>query len=206
MPKELFFKISTSKRNKLLEACISEFTTKQFSDVSVNTIIKKTGISRGSFYTYFENLEECFTYIIKDVRDQRIKCGLSLLTEEKNDYFSMLRKLYAFDYDNYSESGKYSLFKNYIYFLQSNHAGNLKDNMIIDLMKSLKQKGINFNEIMGIESLNLSEEEFLDLIEVVILLMVNTFLKSENEGLSKEESIRLFNRRIDLIEFGVRKK
>jgi AcrR family transcriptional regulator len=206
MPKELFFNISVEKRSRFIEAAREEFTTKQFKDVSVNTIVKKAGISRGSFYTYFENLEECFTYIIKDVRDERFKYGMKLLQEVNSDYFSLVRNLFEYDYDAYSASGKYSLFKNYIYFLQSHQFGNMKDNLIIDLIKSLKKQGINFKELFNVTALNVNEEEFLDLIEVVILLMVNTFLKSESEQLSKEETIRLFNKRIDYIEFGVKRR
>lgn len=206
MPKELFFNIKPEKRNRFVKAARDEFTSKPFSAVSVNTIVKKAGISRGSFYTYFENLEECFTYIIKDVRDTRFKYATTLFMEEQNDYFSFVRLLFEFDFDVFKESGQYSLFKNYIYFLQSNQFGNLKDVMILDFFKTLKSKGINFMDVLNVKDLHLDEADFLDLIEVVILIMINTFLKAENEQLSKEETIRLFNRRIDFIEFGCKNK
>jgi len=98
------------------------------------------------------------------------------------------------------------LFKNYIYYLQSNKAGNLKDNIILDLIKTLKSKDISFLDIFDIESFNINEQEFLDLFEVILILMVNTFLKAETEGLNKQTTITLFNKRIDYIEFGIRKK
>lgn len=204
MPKELFFNISDTKRTRFLDAARYEFTSKQFNEVSVNTIVKRAGISRGSFYTYFDNLEECFTYIIRDIRDSRFKYILSLAVEVNNDYFTLVRKVFEYDYDAYKESGNYSLFKNYIYFLQSNQFGNMKENMILDLFMKLKSQGVNIAEVFNLKSMSLSEEEFFDVIEVVLLIMVNTFLKSENEQLSKEETIKLFNRRIDFIEFGVK--
>jgi AcrR family transcriptional regulator len=206
MPKELFFNISNEKRERFLDAAREEFTNKSFMDVSVNTIVKRAGISRGSFYTYFDNLDACFTYILKDVRDKRFQYAMTLLDSCDRNYFTLVRKVFENDYDAFSKSGKYSLFKNYIYYLQSNKAGNLKDNMILDLIKNLKSKGINFVEIFDIGSLNINEQEFLDLFEVVLLLMVNTFLKAENEGLDKASAVALFNKRIDFLEFGVRQK
>ncbi len=206
MPKELFFKISEEKRNKLTNVCKSEFKEKSFDHVSVNTIIKKAGISRGSFYTYFDDLEECFSFIVRDIRDKRFKYGYKLLNDANNDYFSLVRKLYEYDYDLYKEGGEYSLFKNYIYFMQSNQHGNLRNNMIIDLIKKLREDDVDFEELFSIKKLNMTSEQFFDLVEVVILIMINTFLKAENENLSKEDSIKLFNQRLDLIEYGVRSK
>lgn len=205
MPKPLFFNISDDKRERFLNAARAEFTHKAFMEVSVNTIVKRAGISRGSFYTYFDNLDACFTYIIKDLRDKRIQYAMTLLESCDNNFFTLIRKVFAYDYDAFRESGKYSLFKNYIYYLQSSKAGNFKENMIIDLINNLKRKGINLIDTLNIKSLNINEEEFLDLIEVVLLLMVNTFLKAESEGLDKQTAVSLFNKRIDYIEFGVRK-
>ncbi|QWB96201.1 TetR/AcrR family transcriptional regulator [Mycoplasmatota bacterium] len=205
MPKPLFFNISDDKRERFLNAARAEFTHKSFMEVSVNTIVKRAGISRGSFYTYFDNLDACFTYIIKDLRDKRFQYAMTLLESCDNNFFTLVRKVFANDYDAFSESGKYSLFKNYIYYLQSNKAGNLKDNMILDLITTLKNKGVDFIDIFDIKSFNINEQEFLDLFEVVLLLMVNTFLKAETEGLDKQTTVSLFNKRIDYIEFGVRK-
>jgi len=206
MPKSLFFNISDKKRERFLTAAREEFTHKPFMDVSVNSIIKRAGISRGSFYTYFDNLDACFTYIIKDLRDKRFQYAMTLLESCENNFFALVRKVFAYDYDAFRESGKYSLFKNYIYYLQSSKAGNFKENMIVDLINNLKSKDINFLDIFEIDSFNINEQEFLDLLEVVLLLMVNTFLKAETEGLDKQTTVALFNKRIDYIEFGVRKK
>lgn len=206
MPKELFFTISTEKREHIIKAATEEFTKKDFKDVSVNTIIKKAGISRGSFYTYFDDLGECFTYIVKDLRDTRFRYAVDLLKKEEGDYFSFVKELFLFDYDAFKESGRYLLFKNYMYYLQSNQTGTIKDDLILDLFQKLSKDGIHFFDLCKLSDLDMSENDFLDLVELVLLIMINTFLKSENEQLSKEKTISLFNKRVDLLEYGAKRK
>lgn len=206
MPKELFFKISIEKREHILKAATEEFTKKEFKDVSVNTIIKKAAISRGSFYTYFDDLGECFTYIIKDLRDTRFRYAVDILKKKDGDYFSFIKELFLFDYDTFKASGRYLLFKNYLYYLQSNQTVTIKDDLILDLFQKLSKDGIHFFDLCKLSDLDMKEDDFLDLIELVLLIMINTFLKSENEQLPKEETISLFNKRIELLEYGAKRK
>lgn len=204
MPKKMFFNISTEKQNMFLQAAMSEFTTKPFEQVSVNTIVKKANISRGSFYTYFDDLESLFNYIIKDVRNQRFIYAKKLVEECNGEYFTFIRNLFEYDFDNYSESGKYSLFKNYVHYIQSSKKGSLKTTLFIESLAQFA-KGKSLADVFNLDNLSINEEEFIDLVEMVFILMINTYLKTENEKLTKEESIRLFNKRIDFIEYGVRK-
>ncbi len=204
MPKQMFYNISEEKRKNFIEVAISEFTHKPFDKVSVNSIVKKAGISRGSFYTYFDDLEALFNFIFRDVRDQRLEYAKKLLMEYNGDYFTFIKNLFAYDYDNYSESGKYSLFRNYIHYIQIHKRGSLKDSMLIESISNFtKEKGIK--DIFNLDDLIVNQDEFIDLVEIIVLLMINTFLKAENEKLTKEETIHLFNKRISFIEFGIRK-
>ena len=170
----------------------------------MNTIIKKANISRGSFYTYFDDLEALFNYIFKEVRNDRYQYARNLLLESNGDYFSFIRKLFAYDFDNYSETGKYSLFRNYIHYIRSSKRGSLKNEVILESLAGFIEDN-NINSVFNIDALKITKEEFIDLLEIIVLLMINTFLKSENEKLSKDETISLFNKRISFIEYGVKK-
>jgi AcrR family transcriptional regulator len=63
MPKKMFYKIPVEKQEMFINAAIDEFTSKSFENTSVNSIIKKANISRGSFYNYFEDIEQLFNFI-----------------------------------------------------------------------------------------------------------------------------------------------
>lgn len=70
MPKEVFLKLPTEKQQKILSVLETEFKTKPFQKVNVKEIVEKSGIARGSFYQYFENLEDAyFTILEKETVD-----------------------------------------------------------------------------------------------------------------------------------------
>ena len=41
----------------------------RFTDVSVNQIVRRAGIPRGSFYQYFSDKEDLFAYLLEEVRN-----------------------------------------------------------------------------------------------------------------------------------------
>ena len=50
MPKNLFYKLSKEKKNKLIQSAKEVFIKNNYDDVSINEIVKKAKISRGGFY------------------------------------------------------------------------------------------------------------------------------------------------------------
>ena len=60
MPSARFLKLKGPKKIKILEAAMKEFLMHPVTMVSINQIIKSAGISRGSFYTYFEDKDDLF--------------------------------------------------------------------------------------------------------------------------------------------------
>jgi len=206
MPKKMFYNISAEKRKMFLETAISEFTSKPFEQVSVNTIVKKAGISRGSFYTYFEDLESLFKYIFQEIKIDRLKYGKEIFVESKGDIFEFFRKLFLYDFDAYTSNGRYTLFRNYIHYVHTVKKGSIKDYILFEAFKDLKAQGINIDKIISGNAYNLSQDDIIDLFEVVVILMMNTMIKSENEKLDKSDVIELFNKRLSYIEYGVRKE
>mgnify|MGYP003884814853 CR=1 FL=1 len=74
---------------------------------------------------------------------------------------------------------KYSLFKNYVHYIQSSKKGSLKTTLFIESLAQFA-KGKSLADVFNLEDLNINEEEFLDLVEMVFILMINTYLKTEN--------------------------
>ncbi|WP_349673577.1 TetR/AcrR family transcriptional regulator [Lacrimispora sp.] len=69
MPTQRFLHLPDIKREKIKRAAIQEFSRFSFSDVSINQIIKEADISRGSFYTYFEDKEDLLAYLLHDFQE-----------------------------------------------------------------------------------------------------------------------------------------
>lgn len=64
MPKATFFSLADSKRKRVYLACRSEFEKYPIYHAKVDHIVKALNISRGSFYQYFEDLQECYFYVL----------------------------------------------------------------------------------------------------------------------------------------------
>ena len=83
MPTQRFLNLKESKKNAILEAAANEFARVPYSAVSINQIIKEAEISRGSFYTYFEDKDDLMRYMLRGFRDTLRKKIFDYLEEEK---------------------------------------------------------------------------------------------------------------------------
>ena len=66
MPTERFDRLAPDKKKAILQAAVVEFSRVPFEKVSINKIIKNADISRGSFYTYFEDKRDLLQFVFKD--------------------------------------------------------------------------------------------------------------------------------------------
>jgi TetR/AcrR family transcriptional regulator len=58
--------MSFKKEKEVLLAALHEFSQYSYEDSSLNSIIKKSGISKGSFYHHFKNKYDIYIYVLKD--------------------------------------------------------------------------------------------------------------------------------------------
>ena len=91
---ETFLRLPEEKRNRFLEAAWEEFTTVPFSRVSINQIIRRARIPRGSFYQYFADKTDLFTYLLNTLRERLLNIFQDLLREAKGDVFLTAMKSY----------------------------------------------------------------------------------------------------------------
>ncbi|GAB4417090.1 MAG: TetR/AcrR family transcriptional regulator [Anaerolineales bacterium] len=76
MPKQTFFNLPDEKREVIINAAIEEFAVHGLENASTNRIVANSGISKGSFYQYFEDKQDVFMHLI------------TLLEQEKMAFFS----------------------------------------------------------------------------------------------------------------------
>lgn len=92
---ETFLRLPEEKRNRFLEAAWEEFTAVPYADASINKIIRRAGIPRGSFYQYFTGKTDLFAYLLNDIRDHFVQVFAKLLTQAEGDIFRV--QLLAYD-------------------------------------------------------------------------------------------------------------
>ena len=75
MPKKTFYNLPDEKRNTIINAATDEFIEHGLENASTNRIVAKSGISKGSFYQYFDDKRDLFMHL------------LTILEREKMAYF-----------------------------------------------------------------------------------------------------------------------
>lgn len=116
MPKETFYNLDQDKKSNITEVLISEFSEKPFEKVSVKAIVERLGIARGSFYQYFEDLEDSYFYILdKKTHDMHMLFMTSLMKND-GDIITSLNDFGLNIADNIFKDDCYNLYKNRFLF------------------------------------------------------------------------------------------
>jgi len=65
LPKNTFLNLPREKQDLIAREAVREFAANGYQRASLNTIVKRLGIAKGSLYQYFENKEALFLYIFE---------------------------------------------------------------------------------------------------------------------------------------------
>lgn len=84
---ETFLRLPEEKRRRFLDAAWEAFTTARFTDVSVNQIVRRAGIPRGSFYQYFTDKDDLLAYLLEEVRNCIKEKYRQVLQDNNGDLF-----------------------------------------------------------------------------------------------------------------------
>ncbi len=91
MPSERFKRLSVEKQKKIRDACLAEYTRTTIEKASLNRMIEDAGISRGSFYTYFDSKWDVLGYLCEDFINEFYECGVKCLEKSRGNVWEMLR-------------------------------------------------------------------------------------------------------------------
>jgi len=95
VPKDTFYNLPADKRALICQVAMAEFAEYEYELASINRIVNKSGISKGSFYQYFENKKELFLYLIQLGTEEKIKYISPVMgNPEEHDIFTLLREIY----------------------------------------------------------------------------------------------------------------
>jgi AcrR family transcriptional regulator len=95
MPKDTFFNLPEDKRTLICDVAIDEFAEYPFEQASVNRIVAKAGIAKGSFYQYFEDKQDLFLYVMQLITEEKLNY-ISPVTynPDEHDIFTLIRELF----------------------------------------------------------------------------------------------------------------
>ena len=200
MPSDTFLRLNADKREKLIDASFKEFSLYNFNDASINRIIKEAGISRGSFYMYFEDKKDLYFYLLEQYLEVLIDNMKKDLIKNKGDLFKMFQ-------DNIKES--YNSFKN-------NNINFFKKSLenITIMEESKKTFGFRDKRLLkelipniNLELLNDNAKKHIEVIFAINmhLLMVTLMKLLRNDSLD-EEIIKDYYEQLNILKYGCMKK
>ena len=202
MPTLTFNNLPEEKKNIIIEASIKEFKRALLTDASINKIIKDANISRGSFYTYFKDINDLYTYSLNSYKEKIIKTIKLALSETNGDLLETTKKSYEKILKLCSKDKQ--LFKNI--FLNFNYNVSIRNKMyeenlenkykIVELISQIKKENLNIN----------TEEELFYIIDIIIGFimhgLIDLFMDKEKEERVKE----ILDKQLEILKRGIYKE
>jgi len=198
MSTETFLRLPEEKRNRVLDAAWEEFTRVRYTDVSINKIILKARIPRGSFYQYFSDKEDLFAYLVDGIQEEMMELFLQFLKECRGDLF----RLFPMAYDRFltQNTAPNPALTRYSQLVKLNAGMDLEK--IIPCRKDDEFMASAWKEIDASRFRRKEPEE----VRLAFSMMVMAFGVSIMEGLNhpeeKENQRRELERRLDILRYG----
>lgn len=96
MVKQTFYNLTPEKQERIREAIIKEIDNKNYDEISINQIVKNAGISRGSFYQYFDDKRDIFYVVLREFSSELNNESRKFLSETKGDLFKTAELVFDF--------------------------------------------------------------------------------------------------------------
>lgn len=199
MAKQTFLNLSEDKRNMVVNALKKEFSRVPLKDALVSNIIIDAKIPRGSFYQYFNDIEDAFYYIIGEYSKDIKRKLLEHLEKNKGDIILSYRELYLYILnviDNPDDKEYFeNIFLNMNYEMEKMFTPNFNDGLNLIL-----------NHV-DISKLNISSKFGLGyILDIIESIMMTNIIQSYKRNLSKEKNKEIFERELALVCAGILKK
>ncbi len=199
MAKQTFLNLPEDKRNMVVSALKKEFSRVPLKDALVSNIIIDAKIPRGSFYQYFNDIEDAFYYIIGEYSKDIKRKLLEHLEKNKGDIILSYRELYLYILnviDNPDDKEYFeNIFLNMNYEIEKMFTPNFNDGLNLIL-----------NHV-DISKLNISSKFGLGyILDIIESIMMTNIIQSYKRNLSKEKNKEIFERELALVCAGILKK
>lgn len=199
MAKQTFLNLNEEKRKVVEESLKKEFSRVPLKDALVSNIVKCAKIPRGSFYQYFNDIDDAFYYVIGQYSKDIKKALLENIVRNKGDIIISYRQLYIYILDMIEKEENKDYFEKI--FLNMNYD--------IEIMFTPNfNEGLNvmLNQI-DITKLNIPSKFSLSyILDIIESVMMNNIVKSYKRNLSREKNIEIFEKELALVCAGILKK
>jgi AcrR family transcriptional regulator len=196
---ETFLRLPEEKRSRVLDAAWEEFTTVPFAEASINQIIRRAGIPRGSFYQYFTDKTDLFSYLLSTLRDHFVARYGELLAQVGGDPLGV--QLAAFDYFSANRQRPTPQLDRCVRVLQINAGIDLEELLAKRLMEEQGMESIW--ERMDTSGLQCQDRTFVrQVVTMANMMLGSAIMDSLSHPERWDDNRRELAERLEIIKFG----
>lgn len=204
MPTSTFLNLSKEKQDNIIEASLKEFKRVLLKDASINKIIKDANIPRGSFYNYFEDINDLYVYSISKYKSSFIGILEESLNKKNGDLLETTLEIYDKTIVICTNDENRQLIKNI--FLNLNYNILIKNRLECEQLGE-KYKLIELLEKIDRKNLNIkTEEELLYILDIIIDFLMHGFIEIFLNNKETTEVREKIKKQLDILKRGIYKE
>ncbi|MDF2907064.1 MAG: hypothetical protein K0R34_2385 [Herbinix sp.] len=199
---------SFERREELLDAALNEFAIKSYEEASLNTIIKNSGISKGTFYYHFADKQTLYLFLleasvskkwdyINEKYGSNSDFGLDGSIFDKFKIQARIAAEFAIQYPKYHELGQ----------MFSKERGNPIYDVALLKLGGDSEKVIGAMIEKEFEAGNFKEEYSKDFLVRTLSYLFTHFheIYNREEDFALESMLSLLDSYVNMIRFGIEK-
>lgn len=120
MIKKTFFNLPTEKRDRIIREIKREFADYQVDKISINRIIQRANISRGSFYQYFDDKADLVTVVTSEFSDYMYNVISQSMRNSGGDVFRLPMDMFNGTMEFVQRGDNFAIYKNLFANIKAN--------------------------------------------------------------------------------------
>lgn len=194
MPSDTFYRLPGPKRKRIFDGVVDLILNHPLEELTISHVVRQTGIPRGSFYQYFESLEDTLRYIYQTYIETFEAFKLDQVKGQNMTLMEYFDQSFDIDYQFFTTSQFQDI---YLKLMQSRKFVGLDlvvhEKARIDFIKILLQ------EIDTSQFSHLSEQEIIWIYMLYVRIKNQEMQRIISGTISHEEGLKTFRFYLNLI-------
>lgn len=198
MPTRTFMNLSKEKRIRILRSAKKEFSRVPVEKAVIANIVKDAKIPRGSFYQYFDNIDDLFTYLMNYLYGVDKKKFARHLQQAGNDVYEALKINFSAQIDKLTITENRQFRINVLKTL-------LNDGMAEKYSNATSLESVEFIDLDYFPEDVRKSEKSKNLMQLIIMVGKNCIQKYLMKSANEDEIKNDYNKYIDFLKLGFSK-
>ena len=202
MASERFYRLPEEKRRLICDAAFKEFARAPIDKVSINRIIRDAEISRGSFYTYFEDKWDLLRFIMEEMRNVMQASAGHYLEESGGDIWYMLRKIFDDCLAFYQSEQTQAFMANVVNYVNSSEMFGTSRKTLEEFSGSEANIQAFYDKYVVGNGWKISYGEAFSFLQLA-MMVIGMEMRDSTSGMPEEEVREHFENKLMILKYGV---